>query len=411
MKVLLVNKFHYNRGGGAVAYLDMAEILKEKGHEIAFFSTRQEKNFPTKWSKYFVPYYDLAGRHGFLTKLKIVSKIFYNFEAKKRIRQLIKDFQPDIAHLHNIYHHLSPSIISELKKNKIPTVMTLHDYKLISPNYNLFSKGEIWEGSKRKKYYRCVLDKCVKNSYWKSLVSALEAYWHNFLGIYKKVDVFIAPSRFLKNKFKEYGFSGKIVHLPNPLLMEEPNTEPVSGNDYILYSGRLSREKGLEILFRAYADLDTDLKLILVGDGPEKEKLQKLAKKLNIKNKVEFAGHRSRKEVFSYIKGAKLAVFPSVCYENLPYSILEAMHLKKIVICANIGGIKDMVGNGENGFLYDHKDYKDLKQKMEKVLYKLSPERKKNIEEEAEKTVKNKNGKEKFYQNLMEIYKQILNNK
>jgi len=150
MKILIVNSFNFLKGGSDRAALDMLKILEDHGHEVAYFSTIHPDNYPSKWSKYFVKYYDLNSSHGWMSKIKIVLRIWYNFEARKKIRALIRDFKPDIAHLHNIYHHLSPSVISELKKHKIPVVKTLHDYKLISPNYYLFLDGKIWEKTKKK---------------------------------------------------------------------------------------------------------------------------------------------------------------------------------------------------------------------------------------------------------------------
>jgi glycosyltransferase involved in cell wall biosynthesis len=144
MKILLINNYHYSRDGVTRAYFDLAEILTAHGHEVAFFSAQSEKLTPTKWSKYFPAATDFEGRKtNIFTKLKLIAKGFYNWEAKKKLAELLKDFKPDVAHLHNIYHHLSPSIISVLRKNKIPTVMTLHDYALISPNYNLYANGRI----------------------------------------------------------------------------------------------------------------------------------------------------------------------------------------------------------------------------------------------------------------------------
>lgn len=149
MKILLINNYHYSRDGVTRAYFDLAEILTAHGHEVAFFSAHSEKETPTPWSKYFVSATDFEGNKiGLFTKMKLIAKGFYNFEAKNRLARLLREFKPDVAHLHNIYHHLSPSIIGVLKKNKIPIVMTLHDYALVSPNYNLYAGGKIWEGAK-----------------------------------------------------------------------------------------------------------------------------------------------------------------------------------------------------------------------------------------------------------------------
>lgn len=229
MKILLINKYHYLRGGAERTYFDTAEILKAHGHEIAFFSMKHPANEPTVWDKFFVDNIDYREKgNGFWKKIVSVLRIWYNFQAAKNLEALLKKFKPDVAHLHNIYHQLSPSIINVLKKHHIPMVMTLHDYKLICPNYNLLVSGKIWEKSRPNKYYLCVKDKCVQDSYAKSLVCTIEAYFHRLMRIYSKVNLFISPSKFLISKFQEFDFKKEIVYLPNPFLLPEKNMAEIS---------------------------------------------------------------------------------------------------------------------------------------------------------------------------------------
>ncbi|PIT94777.1 glycosyltransferase family 1 protein, partial [Candidatus Falkowbacteria bacterium CG10_big_fil_rev_8_21_14_0_10_38_22] len=183
MRVLLINKYHYLRGGAERSYFDTAELLASHGHEVAFFSMKHPENLPTEWSKYFIDQIDYQNETNLFKKITAVINIFYNFRARKNLEELINEFKPDVAHLHNIYHQLSPSIISVLKKHNIPVIMTLHDYKLICPNYNLYASGQIWEKSKPDKFYQAFLSKAVKNSYLKSFICAVEAYSHKLWGI------------------------------------------------------------------------------------------------------------------------------------------------------------------------------------------------------------------------------------
>ena len=157
MKILLINKYHYLKGGAERAYFDMARILTERGHEVAFFSMKHPENRATPWEKYFVEnieYHDTELSIG--RRLALAGKILFNFEAKRKLSELLDEFQPDIAHAHNIYHQLTPSIFWPLAKRRIPIVMTLHDYKIVSPNYNLFVRGRIWEHSSA---VRCLVDR------------------------------------------------------------------------------------------------------------------------------------------------------------------------------------------------------------------------------------------------------------
>jgi glycosyltransferase involved in cell wall biosynthesis len=405
MKVLLINNFHYLRGGSERAYFDTGKILEEHGHEVAYFSTRNRKNIPTKWENYFIEDDDLGTKHSIGSSIRIALKIIYNFEAKKQIKKLLDDFQPDIVHLHNIYHHLSPSIIGEIKKQKIPLVMTLHDYKLISPSYNLFLNGEIWEKSLNGNYFQCVRDKCVQGSSLKSLVCSLEAYLHKKLGFYDKIDKFTSPSEFLKNKFKSSGFNGPISFLPNPLPEMsgfDSDGNVTHSNDYILYYGRLSEEKGVDDLIEAYSKLSTEKLLIIVGAGPDKEKLQNLAITLGKEDKIHFTGYKEGGELWNLVKNASLVVMPSKWMENAPYCVMEAMLLTRIVLCANIGGFTELIKNGVNGYLYEHKNKIDLQAKMQDIID--NHDELASIGQEARNYVLTKNGREKYYKELLNIY-------
>ncbi|MDD4902454.1 MAG: glycosyltransferase [Patescibacteria group bacterium] len=403
MKILLINNYHYSRDGVTRAYFDLAEILTARGHEVAFFSAHSAKETPTKWSKYFASPTDFEEKIGGLAKIKLIAKGFYNFEAKNKLAELLKDFQPDVAHLHNIYHHLSPSIIGVLKKNKIPLVMTLHDYALVSPNYNLFARGKIWEGAKGGKFWRCLADRCVKGSYWRSFLAMIESYFYQGLGSYRKIDLFISPSRFLIDKFKEFGFKSEIIYLPNPFLLtdEAASANRAEKEKYFLYYGRLSAEKGIADLLRAYAKLETDIKLRIVGAGPQEADLKKIVAEEKISG-VDFSGYKIGAELWRQVAGAEAIVVPSRWYENAPYSVIEPMGLGKIVIAANLGGLAELISDGRSGFLFAAGDIEDLKTKLNFIL--SHPELKDSIGAAAIAAVKDKNDPEKFYQALLKIY-------
>ncbi len=409
MRILLVNNFHYLRGGAEKSNFDTAEILKDNEHEIAFFSTRNQNNFPTEWERYFVNYFDLEVGHGFKDKLRIIGRIFYNPEARRNIRKLIKDFRPDVAHLHNVYHHLSPSVIGEFKRQGIPVVMTLHDYKLVCPNYNLFARGKIWERSKKNKYYRCFWDKCVKDSYAKSAICTLEAYAHKIMGVYRNVDIFISPSRFLINKFREFGFKVNIRYLPNPLLegADKETTLSEKKDRYVLYFGRLSQEKGVDDLISAYKGLDIrDIKLKIVGDGPQRQELRELIDTQGLNGRIELPGPKYGQELNDIIAGAELIVFPFKWYENYPYTVLEAQRAGKLIICSNMGGVGEMIKDNYSGFLYEAGNIKQLSELMRSVIGEY--ESLKHVGDNAKREVEKNNNKEVFYKELITIYNSIV---
>jgi glycosyltransferase involved in cell wall biosynthesis len=407
MKILLINNYHYSRDGVTRAYFDLAEILTAHGHEVAFFSAHSPVETPTKWSKYFVSATDFeGGKIGWPAKMRLIAKGFYNFEAKRKLTELLREFRPDIVHLHNIYHHLSPSIIGVLKKNKIPLVMTLHDYALVSPNYNLYAHGGIWEGAQGGKYWRCFTDRCVKGSYWRSFLAMVESYFYQWLGSYRKIDLFISPSRFLIDKFKELGFKREIIYLPNPFLLpaEAVSADQVVEKKYLLYYGRLSDEKGISDLLFAYAKLKTEVGLRIAGAGPQEEDLKKIVAAERISG-VEFLGYKIGAELWRQLRGAEAVIVPSKWYENAPYSVIEAMGLGKIVLASRLGGLTELIKDGESGFLFAAGDKADLAGKLEFIL--AHPELKNSIGEKAIAAVKEKNDPEKFYQRLLEAYQRV----
>lgn len=401
MKILLINNYHFKKGGAEKAYFDTAKILESHGHSVAFFSTKNPNNEKTEWEKFFVDNVDYENKHFSLwQKMKIVQKIIFNFEAKQNLEKLIADFQPDVAHLHNIYHQLSPSIIFALKKNNIPIVMTLHDYKLISPNYSLFLNGKIWE---KKPLFFCIKDKCVKNSYFKSLVCVLEKIINDFLGSYKKVDVFVSPSKFLIKKFSEFGFLGKIEYIPNPIELSFSDSKSLDcKNGPLVYYGRLSKEKGVDVAVRALKLLDEKENLLIVGEGPEKENLVKLVEKLNLNSRIRFVGFKSGQELENVLQKAKAITIPSVWYENMPYTSIESMALGKIVIASEIGGMADLIIDGKNGFLFEPNSSQELAEKI-KNLKKYNLE---EIENNAKKSVANLNF-ESYYKNIINVFENL----
>jgi len=406
MRVLLINKYHYLRGGAERSYFDTAELLASHGHEVAFFSMKHPENLPTEWSKYFIDQIDYQNETNLFKKITAVINIFYNFRARKNLEELINEFKPDVAHLHNIYHQLSPSIISVLKKHNIPVIMTLHDYKLICPNYNLYASGQIWEKSKPDKFYQAFLSKAVKNSYLKSFICAVEAYSHKLWGIYGQIDLFISPSNFLIKKFEEFGFKNKIIYLPHALLIKNIKISDGAKGKYILYYGRLSQEKGIGDLIKAFSLLGTGIKLYILGDGPMKKDLGLLVEWLGLLQRVKFISHKTGDELWQIVNGAEFIVMPSRWYENAPYGVLEAMALGKTVICPHLGGLAEIIQNGFNGFLYKNGSIDDLADIMKRLTAK--PEIKNQIAINASQSVKAKNNQENFYNKLISIYEQAM---
>ena len=393
MKILLINKFHYLRGGAERAYFDTARILEERGHEVAFFSMKHPQNIQTPWSKYFVQNVDYRAQYTIFQQFHLGLGMIWNREAQKNLSLLLDAFQPDVVHLHNIYHQLSPSIIPTIKKRDIPLVMTLHDYKLICPNYSLFVRGNIWEGGA----FRCMTDRCIRNAFVPSVLCSLERIFHEMIGVYRKVDTFLSPSLFLKEKFQEHGFLGDIEIVSQPIqqIKEEGSAHH---KEHILYAGRLSEEKGIDVLLSALTQTPR-LSLRVAGDGPKRVYLKKLAKKLSIENQVSFLGHLGNREIKEELAQAKALVIPSVWYENMPYALTEALGSGQVVIASRLGGMTERIVHGENGFLFEKGNVEELAT----LLKSLEGKDLSSLREKARESVKDLNEK-RYYQQLMKMY-------
>ncbi|MFA6417092.1 MAG: glycosyltransferase [Patescibacteria group bacterium] len=404
MRILQVNKFHYARGGADKYYLSLGKALEQAGNEVAYFSMQHPKNEVTPYAKYFVSRLSF-NEGGFKDKLKSPGRMIYSLEAKRKFKKLVADFKPEIIHIHNIYHQLSPSILDVAKKAGIPVVMHVHDYKLICPNYQLFAHGEICEACKPHKYYKCAQKKCFKDSRSKSFLAALEMYLHHsVLKIYERnITTFITPSAFMKSKLVEWGWPAvKIKVIVNPFdaqMSLSLNEEIPPLEKYLLYFGRLSEEKGLKTLIEAAAL--TGAKLKFVGDGPQKIELDTLAKKINAH--LEFLGFKSGEELKQLILKARAVVIPSIWLENMPLSLLEALSLGKVVIASNIGGIPEIIKDGDNGLLFIPGNIKDLVRKINDLdVLDLD-----KIGREAKESVKNFNEPENLKQ-VTNVYHELL---
>ena len=406
MKILQVNKFHYPRGGADRYYLDLADSLSKAGHELAFFAMHHPKNLKTSWSKYFVSRVSF-NENTWKYAWKIPGRTLYSLEAKRKFSALLKDFRPDIIHCHNIYHQLSPSILSAAKKAKIPVVMHVHDYSLVCPNHNLFTHEEVCQQCQPGKYWPCVKRKCVKNSRSASLLAATELFLHQtFLNIYQKnIAMFISPSEFLKktlisNKWPE----NKVRVVANPFRRNLKSVETTGSKNYFLYFGRLSQEKGIDLAITALS-LNSKLNLKIVGRGPAKASLELLAKDLKVEDRIEFIGWQEGDELSHLITQAQAVLIPSRWLENFPLNALESLSLGTPIIAANIGGLPEIV-NHQNGIIIKSEDAQALAKAMNKIANDQAAWNREEIKASAEIFSPDKN-----LQSILSIYQELIDKK
>jgi len=404
MKILLVNKFFYLRGGAETSLFDTAQLLRGKGHRVLFFSMSHPQNFASPFSRYFVSPVGFDSPATIRQKIKASLRILYSFEARRKLEDLLKEERPDLVHLHNIHHQISPSILRTIKNHHLPVVMTLHDYKMVCPVYTLFTKGKICERCRDRRFYHCLLKKCNRGSRSKSLLNTIEMYLHHsLLHIYDLVDGFISPSLFLKNKLREMGFKGTIRYLPNFVNLTDYEPSRTRGDNSFVYFGRLSPEMGLFVLLQAAKGLACRLKIY--GEGPLRSLLEQQIQDRSLTN-VSLLGYKSQEELRREIKNSMAVILPSEWFENNPRSVIEAFALGKPVVGARIGGIPELISDGQTGVLFEPGNSEDLRGRILDLIG--DPEKGLRLGQEARTFAEHHFRPDDYYQGLMQIYGQVL---
>jgi glycosyltransferase involved in cell wall biosynthesis len=348
--LLSINNYFYRRGGAEVVFLEQNRLFEKQGWDVALFCMHHANNFQTPWSKYFVTEVEFGKSYPLRQKLVRVLKAVYSFEAREKLKQLLDEVRPDVAHCHNIYHHISPAILGILRRHDIPTIVTLHDLKLACPAYSMLAPDGICERCKNGALHNLLLQQCMKGSFSLSCVVMFESALHRLIGSYSKnVDIFIVPSRFYMEKFVAWGWDPKrFVHIPNFVdsVVLQPDFSP---GKYFLFFGRLSQEKGVATLVKAAAL--AGVHLCIAGTGPQEAELRRLAGESGAK--VSFLGYLSGEKLHEAMRAARATILPSEWYENGPISILESYACGKPVIGAAIGGIPEFIRERETGLTFE----------------------------------------------------------
>jgi len=350
-RLLSVNSYHYHRGGADNVYFAHAALMASVGWRNAFFAMHHPDNLHTPWSRHFADEIQFGHAYSPAQKLLKASQVVWSFHAQRRLRALLREFRPDVAHLHNIYHHLSPSILPVLRAAGVPAVMTAHDLKIACPSNKMYTAGAVCERCRGGRYLNVVAQRCVQGSLSASAVVALEATVSRLLGSYaRNLDRIVSPSRFFIEKFVEWGWPRELfAHIPNCLDADgiEPDYRP---GDYFVYLGRLAREKGVETLIRAAQA--AGVRLAIAGDGPMMPGLRALIEGGGGADDVRLLGLMQGDALARLVRGARAVVVPSEWYENAPLSLLEAQAAGKPVIGSRIGGIPELIDEGRTGWLF-----------------------------------------------------------
>ncbi|HLW84738.1 MAG TPA: glycosyltransferase family 4 protein [Candidatus Sulfotelmatobacter sp.] len=357
MRILYCNKYNYPFSGTEVYLFELMELMRSHGHQVALFSMADPRGIPTSYDHNFVPHIEFRQEAGLIEKIGLAAHAVYSPEARGRIRAMIAEFNPHVAHVRNIYHHLSPSILWELKAQGVPVLYHVNDFKLLCPTYNLVRQGEACEDCQAGAFWRVVGSDCYPGLGARTALMA-EAYAQRWLGTYEKcVDLFLAPSQFVRDKFAEHKWDTRKFRVL-PHFQVASSVEPPAANGPMLYFGRLSAEKGVGDLLRAMQRLPSQ-RLIVAGDGPQRSELQALAAQLGLMgltgagaDRVEFVGHVRGAELDGLIVRSRFTVLPSHAYETLGKSILESYARGRAVVASDLGSRRELVHEGETGLLY-----------------------------------------------------------
>ncbi|KAB6262918.1 glycosyltransferase family 4 protein, partial [Bacteroides xylanisolvens] len=348
MKILLANKFYYRRGGDCIYMLNLEQLLKTHGHDVAVFAMDYPENIETEWKRYFPNEIKFTSGVGML---ETFMRMFGLGEVKRKFNSLLNDFKPDVVHLNNIHTQLSPVIARLAHERRIKVIWTLHDYKLLCPRYDCLRYGnKVCEECFADKH-KVLEYKCMKNSKLASMLAYKEAVKWSCEKLESYTDVFICPSQFMYNKMAQGGFERKKMYtLCNFIDIERTKRDSYDKEDYYCFIGRLSFEKGIETLIEAARTLPYHLKII--GGGPLADILKEKAKGANI----EFTGYKEWPEIKEIVGKARFSVVPSEWYENNPLSVIEAQCLGTPVLGANIGGIPELIKEGINGMCFESRN-------------------------------------------------------
>ena len=362
MRILFVNKYLYPCGGAEIYMFKLGEYLKSLGHQIEYFGMNDERNIVGNSLEIYTENMEFKG-----DSKRIVNplRLIYSKDARKKISTLMNHFHPDIVHINNINYQITPSIIFEIKKHKVPIVQTVHDSQIACPNHRLYieSKKKVCTKCINGNYKQCIKHRCIHGSLLQSVLGACEAYLYHLTKVYDLIDLYITPSKFIQNILVVNGIDKNKTKVMYNFAEEKMiSIDKVHNKSYVLYFGRLSVEKGIQTLIDVCKELP-DINFVFAGEGPLKSELQ------NIKN-ISYVGFKNGDELNELIMNATCSVYPSEWYENCPLSVIESIMLGTPVVGSDMGGINELIRNSYTGKIYKAGDKSALKLAIQELWYR-----------------------------------------
>lgn len=361
MKILIVNKFLYPNGGSETYIFKIGEQLVKMGHSVQYFGMEHENRIVGNRVESYTSGMDF--HTGKLQKLLYPFKIIYSLEARRKIRLVLDDFSPDVVHLNNFNFQLTPSILYEIRKyerqkrKRIRIIYTAHDSQLVCPNHLMQNPltqkrcVKCLEGN----VSCCIKGKCIHGSRVKSTLAAAEHVLYRSLRTYRLIDLIICPSQFLKERLQtDPVLASRLTVLHN--FVDVRQGEERTKKDYVLYFGRYSLEKGIGTLLQVCRRMP-QIPFIFAGDGP-------LAEEVNAVTNIKNMGFLSGDDLWKLITQARFTVFPSECYENCPFAVMESLLCGTPVIGADVGGVPELIESGKTGELFESGNAGQLEEKI-----------------------------------------------
>lgn len=395
MRVLLANKFFFPGAGSETVFFQTREVLQDNGHEVIDFATHDERNVPSPYADFFAPHrgYDRPGPRDTAASV-------YSIGARRALRRLIAHAgSPDVAHLHNVYHQLSLSIVDELRKHRIPIVLTAHDSKPVCPSYSIFTEGAPCRRCVDGSVVNVVRHRCVRDSRAASVIAALEGAVNRARRTYRHVDTLIVPSRFMAGVLERGGLGAGIKVVPN--FFEAPEASPTengSPEGYFLFVGRLDERKGVPVLLDAFRRYGGPARLRLIGSGPLEREIQDLGPQSGI----ELLGTRSASQILEEMAGALAVVVPSTSEENCPMTVLEARSQRTPVIGSDRGGVPEFVTHEVDGLLFAAGSSQELAERLQAISNDRALGR--TLAERGLERLRSEHSKERYYEGLVDAY-------
>ncbi len=386
MRILFIHNRYQQAGGEDVAVATDAQLLREKGHAVEIVSFQNKPD------------------EGWLDKMAAGGKAIYNYRSYKKIINSIEDFQPDVIHVHNLFFVASPSILFAARRKKIPVVLTVHNYRLICANALLLRDNKPCELCVHSSFpiygakYRCYRNSVTQSA----LVTGITGV-HKVWGTWRrKVNKYIALTQFSKSKLLSSSLrlaEEQIIVKPNFIL--DPGEGLEKRDDFFLFVGRLAKEKGVYELMHAFSGME--LKLRVIGDGPEKESLQR---QFGDASNITFAGNMEKQSVLAAMKKCKALIFPSLWYEGLPFTIIESFATGTPVLASRLGSMEELIQNAFNGYHFEPSS-EDIKRKVMQYA-QADQETQRNLQAGARKTYLDKYHPDTHYKSILAIYNSVV---